>query len=180
MGTGGRPYLHVDWPDAIRRCAEAQGEWVLIANDVSANTISTVNHRENRALREAGKMEARMLEVYGDPPRGDLWMRAVTDYKPPRVVGDAVVKQLRMPVTLKRQVRRFAQQQGVSVSSMADRALLRIAKRGRRNEDPEATVIAVNVGTKRWERAARRAEEDGFILSVALREEMLYESRRRR
>lgn len=174
-----RPHLHVDWPSAVAKAAAAQGEWVLIGSDVSANTLNTVYRRENKVLREAGRMEARMLETYGDPPRGDLWLRSLTDWKPRRKVGDAVVKQLRMPRTLKLQVHRYARAQDISVSAMADKALARIALRGRRNEDPEATVIAINVSTKKWARAAARAEADGFTLAVALREEMLYESRRR-
>jgi len=175
-----RPHLHVDWPKAVARAAAAEGEWVLVGSDVSANTLNTVYRRENAVLREAGRMEAKMLETYGDPPRGDLWLRSVTDWKPRRKVGDAVVKQLRMPLTLKLQVHRFARSEGISVSALADRCLNRIILKGRRYEDPEATVIAVNVSTKKWERAMARAEADGFTLSVALREELLYEARRRR
>jgi hypothetical protein len=175
-----RPHLHVDWSEAVAQAAAAGGEWVLVGSDVSANTLNTVARRENAVLRDAGKMEARMLETYGDPPRGDLWLRSVTDWKPRRVVGDSVVKKLRMSMTLKMQVHRFAHSEGMSVSALADRCLARIAQRGRRYEDPEATVIAMNVSTKKWERAARRADEDGFVLSVALREELLYEARRRR
>jgi hypothetical protein len=175
-----RPHLHVDWPKAVALAAAAEGEWVLVGNDVSANTLNTVYRRENLVLREAGRMEARMPETYGDPPRGDLWLRSVTDWKPRRTVGDAVVKQLRMPRTLKLQVHRFARSQSISVSALADKCLARIARQGRRYEDPEATVIAINVSTRKWERAMARAEADGFALAVALREELLYEARRRR
>lgn len=175
-----RPHLHVDWPKALAKAAAAKGEWVLVGSDVSANTLNTVYRRENRALREAGRVEAKMLETYGDPPRGDLWLRTLDNWKPPRMVGDAVVKQLRMPRSLKVQITRFARSQDTSVSAIADRCLDRIARKGRRHEDPEATVIAINVSTKKWKRAAARAEADGFILSAALREELLYEARRRR
>lgn len=175
-----RPHLHVDWPEAVAKAAAAGGEWVLVGSDVSANTLNTVYRRENAVLRDAGKMEARMLETYGDPPRGNLWLRSVTDWKPPRRVGDSAVKKLRMSMTLKMQVHRFARAEGISVSALADRCLNRIALRGRRYEDPEETTIAVNVSTRKWERAMQRAEADGFTLSVALREELLYEARRRR
>jgi len=175
-----RPHLHVDWDMAVRVAAEAKGEWVLIANDVSANTLKTVKRRENLPLRNAGRMQAMMLETYGSPKRGDLWMRSADEWRPPRKVGDAMFRPIHVPLTTKEQVFRRAEEKGVSVSSLVDNALARIIRRGRREEDPDGAVIAANVSTKKWTRALQRAEQDGFPLAVALREELLYEARRRK
>lgn len=175
-----RPYLHIDWDAAVRAAAEADGEWVLIASNVSANTLKTVRRRENLALRNAGRMEARMTETYGPPKKGDLWMRSVDGWKPPRKVGDSMFRPIHVPLTTKEQVFRRADEKGVSVSSLVDNALARIIRRGRREEDPDGAVIAANISTKKWTRALQRAEQDGFPLAVALREELLYEARRRK
>lgn len=176
----GRPHLHVDWAEAVAKVAAAEGEWVLVASDIPERAVRTVKQRENMVLRAAGRMDARMLETYGSPKRGDLWMRSADDWKPPRKVGDSMFRPIHVPLTTKEQVFRRADEKGVSVSALVDNALARIARRGRREEDPDGAVIAANVSTKKWTRALQRAEQDGFQLAVALREELLYEARRRK
>lgn len=162
--------MTVDWAEALTRAKRNAGDWVLAGERVPRSALGTARRRSNLTLRALEHpLEARMTKLVDG--RGDLYICYLGPAEKEQREA-AFFRTVVVPVALKERVQAHATTQGVTITSLVEGVCRRIARNGHSRPAEPSTTLNLTVDQGVWERALRRAEEDGFVLAEAIREEL--------
>ena len=162
--------MTVDWPSALTLAKQNAGDWVLAGERVPRSALGTARRRSNLTLRALEHpLEARMTKLVDG--RGDLYIcylgPAEREKREPAFFRTVVV-----PTALKERVQAHAAEQSVTITSLVEGVCRRITRVGYTRQSAPSTTLNLTVDQGVWERALERAEQDGFVLSEAIRDEL--------